>query len=76
MSQLHKGQTVKNHVWACARASNVARWEERMEAFKLECPAAHAWLEEMPPNTWARAFFSDFPKCDILLNNSCEVLNR
>ncbi|KAM0847811.1 hypothetical protein ACQ4PT_054781 [Festuca glaucescens] len=76
MSQLHKGEVVKNHVWACARSTNVAKWTENMEKFKDECPEAHAWLEEMPPNTWCRALFSDFPKCDILLNNSCEVFNR
>ena len=76
MNQLHKGETVKNHLWACARASNIARWDKNMEAFKTECPDAHAWLEEMAPNTWARAFFSEFPKCDLLLNNTCEVFNR
>jgi len=38
--------------------------------------AAYNWLEKMPPNTWVKAFFSEFPKCDILLNNSCEVFNK
>ena len=28
------------------------------------------------PNTWVRAFFSEFPKCDLLLNNSCEVFKK
>lgn len=37
---------------------------------------AYEWLEQMLANTWARAFFSTFPKCDILLNNSCEVFNK
>lgn len=37
---------------------------------------AYDWLSNMSPNTWARAFFSDFPKCDILLNNNCEVFNK
>jgi hypothetical protein len=76
MSQLHKGEVVKNHVWVCARSTKVAKWTESMEKFKDECPEAHAWLEEMAPNTWFLAFFSDFPICDILLNNSCEVFNR
>ena len=53
MNQLHKGEVVKNHLWTYVRASNPARWDECMEAFKKECPAAHAWLAEMPPNTWA-----------------------
>ena len=30
----------------------------------------------MPPQTWVRAFFSTYPKCDILLNNNCEVFNK
>ncbi|WVZ81107.1 LOW QUALITY PROTEIN: hypothetical protein U9M48_028523 [Paspalum notatum var. saurae] len=30
----------------------------------------------MAPNTWVRAFFSEFPRCDILLNNNCEVFNK
>lgn len=37
---------------------------------------AYDWLSNMSPNTWIRAFFSDFPKCDILLNNNCEVFNK
>jgi hypothetical protein len=30
----------------------------------------------MEPKTWVRAYFSEFPKCDILLNNNCEVFNK
>uniref|UniRef100_A0A8R7P5T9 SWIM-type domain-containing protein n=1 Tax=Triticum urartu TaxID=4572 RepID=A0A8R7P5T9_TRIUA len=37
---------------------------------------AHDWLEELDPKTWVRAFQKDFPKCDVLLNNNCEVFNR
>lgn len=47
-----------------------------MDAFKVDCPDAYAWLEEKPPNEWCRAFFNDFVKCDVLTNNSCEVFNR
>jgi transposase-like protein len=57
MNQLHREELVKNNLWTCARAISPARWEECMEAFKTECPTAHAWLDEMPPNTWARDFF-------------------
>ncbi len=34
------------------------------------------WLEKMEPRTWVRAYYSEFPKCDILLNNNCEVFNK
>lgn len=37
---------------------------------------AYHWLEKMAPNTWVRAFFAEFPKCDLLLNNNCEVFNK
>ena len=47
-----------------------------MEAMKTLDKDAYDWLEQMPPNTRVRAFFSEFPKCDILLNNNCEVLNK
>ena len=47
-----------------------------MEDMKKLDPAAHAWLEEMAPNTWVKAYFSTFPKCDLLLNNTCEVFNK
>jgi hypothetical protein len=33
------------------------------------------WVEELQPNTWIKAFFNDFPKCDMLLNNHSEVFN-
>jgi hypothetical protein len=51
-------------------------WELNMEEMKTINEQAHAWLEELPPNTWVRAFQSDFPKCDILLNNISEVFNK
>jgi hypothetical protein len=44
-----------------------------MEKMILLDQKAFEWLEKMPPNTWVRAFFSTSSKCDILLNNSCEV---
>jgi len=71
-----KGENLKNQLWACARSSSVQHWNTNMEVMKVLDTDAHAWLEKMPPNTWVRAFFSTFPKCDILLNNSCEVFNK
>lgn len=47
-----------------------------MQKMKEIDAAAHQWLEQMAPNTWVRAFFSTFPKCDVLLNNNCEVFNK
>jgi len=47
-----------------------------MQKMKEIDAAAHQWLEQMAPNTWVRPFFSTFPKCDVLLNNNCEVFNK
>jgi len=46
-----------------------------MEKMKTLDQKAYEWLQKMPFNTWVRAYFSTFPKCDLLLNNSCEVFN-
>ncbi|CAN6354378.1 unnamed protein product [Urochloa humidicola] len=73
---LHKGETLKNDVWAIARSSNIPRWEKNMAQLKKDSVEAYTWIEELPPNTWVRAFFSEFPKCDMLLNNNCDVFNR
>lgn len=32
-------------------------------------------MEELQPNTWIKAFFNDFLKCDMLLNNHSEVFD-
>ncbi|KAM0833359.1 hypothetical protein ACQ4PT_064317 [Festuca glaucescens] len=72
----HKGETLKNNLWAIARSTNVLAWDKNMEKMKTDNPSAFDWVEELAPNTWVKAFFNDFPKCDLLLNNHCEVFNR
>ncbi|CAN6356814.1 unnamed protein product [Urochloa humidicola] len=71
-----KGENLKDQLWACARSSTVEKWNINMDKMKALNSDAHAWLEKMDPKTWVRAFFSEYPKCDILLNNSYEVFNK
>lgn len=71
-----KGENLKNQLWTCARSSSVVEWQKNMDKMKVLNEDAYKWLEKMPANTWSRAFFSTFSKCDILLNNSCEVFNK
>jgi hypothetical protein len=71
----HKGQTLKNDLWAVARSTNIPTWERNMEKMKVDSAEAWAWVEELQPNTWIKVFFNDFPKCDMLLNNHSEVFN-
>jgi hypothetical protein len=71
----HRGETLKNDVWAIARSTHIPKWQRSMEKLKADSPTAFAWIEELVPNTWVKAFFSEFVKCDMLLNNHSEVFN-
>jgi len=71
-----KGEILKNQLWACARSSSVQQFNRNMDRMKALDADAHKWLEKMDPKTWVRAYLSEFPKCDILLNNNCEVFNK
>jgi hypothetical protein len=71
-----KGEVLKNQLWTCARSSSEDAWKRNMEKMKALDVDAYEWLSQMAPNTWVRAYFSTFPKCDILLNNNCEVFNK
>jgi hypothetical protein len=71
-----KGEVLKNQLWACARSASVQQWTRNMERLRVLNVDAHKWLGKMEPKTWVRAYFSKFPKCDILLNNNCEIFNK
>jgi len=74
--QHFKGENLKKQLWACARSSTVVQWTKNMDKLRVLDEKAYKWVEKMPPNTWSRSFFSTYSKCDILLNNSCEVFNK
>jgi hypothetical protein len=46
-----------------------------MEKLKSDSQLAYDWAEQLVPNTWIKAFFNDFPKCDMILNNHSEMFN-
>jgi hypothetical protein len=64
---------LKNNLWAIARSTNIPRWQHNLEKMRADSREAYEWVEKLAPNTWIKAFFSDFPKCDVLLNNHSEV---
>uniref|UniRef100_A0ACD5V6R4 Uncharacterized protein n=1 Tax=Avena sativa TaxID=4498 RepID=A0ACD5V6R4_AVESA len=68
--QLFKEDVLKNQLWTIARSNTVTLFKKHMDQMKVINSDAHAWL------AWVRAFQSDLPKCDILLNNNCEVFNK
>ena len=71
-----KGEALKNQLWKCARSTTEGRFRQNMNQMLVLSKEAHDWLEELAPQTWVRAYQNDFPKCDVLLNNNCEVFNR
>ena len=55
--QMHfKGDALKNQLWTIARSSTPIRFEANMEHMKSLSPDAHAWLDNLDPKTWVRAF--------------------
>jgi transposase-like protein len=72
----HKGEVLKNDLWAIARSTNVAKWQQNLDKMQVDSVEAYEWVQNLVPNTWIKAFFNEFPKCDLLLNNHCEVYNR
>ncbi|KAM0917303.1 hypothetical protein ACQ4PT_009611 [Festuca glaucescens] len=71
----HRGETLKNDVWAIARSTSIPKWKRTMDKLQVDCNEAFQWIEKLDPKTWVKAFFSDFPKCEMLLNNHSEVFN-
>nr|XP_045086124.1 uncharacterized protein LOC123494393 [Aegilops tauschii subsp. strangulata] len=73
--KLYPGETLKELVWACAKSCNEPLFERNMEKMKVACPAGYEWLKNLPKECWVKAYFREFPKCDLVLNNTCEVFN-
>jgi hypothetical protein len=74
--QVFRSDALKNALWMIARSSTIVKYEQNMQYMKILNSDAHAWLDKLDPKTWVRAFQSELPKCDILLNNNCEVFNK
>jgi hypothetical protein len=61
----HKGEVLKNDMWAIARSTNIPKWQHHMDILQADSATAFQWVEHLAPNTWIKAFFSEFPKCDM-----------
>ena len=47
-----------------------------MEAIRKKRPEAATWLTNgAPPQHWSKSHFQSHFKCDILINNHCEIFN-
>ncbi|GKA32900.1 mutator type transposase [Tanacetum coccineum] len=75
MKQGWCGQAYKDLLWRAASSTNVRDFEKCMLELKTMNPKAHEWLNKIPPEHWARPYFSGRAKSDLLLNDICEVFN-
>nr|GEW17643.1 hypothetical protein [Tanacetum cinerariifolium] len=66
----------KNIAYERVVATTIQKFDKRMKEMKHHNIEAYEWLRKIPPQHWARCYFSGREKSNILLNNMCEVLNR
>jgi hypothetical protein len=71
-----RGDIVKNKLWHIARATRHCDWQIYMDEMKALDVAALEYLDAIDQRQWCKAFFEELPKCELLLNNICEVFNR
>ncbi|XP_073123410.1 uncharacterized protein [Henckelia pumila] len=70
-----KSLSIKNALWAAAKATRIEEFHRRMQVLKAIEPAAYECLGKKPENHWTRSHFSTVSKTDILTNNMCEIFN-
>nr|XP_027090214.1 uncharacterized protein LOC113711247 [Coffea arabica] len=71
-----KEETLRKALWAAAKATTSTKFASKMEEMAAIDIHATKWFDDKPPSQWSRAYFSIYPKCDILLNNMCEYFNN
>jgi hypothetical protein len=71
----HRGLALKERLWAATSLYTEYEFTEHMEELKKMDEKAYEFLSEVDPSTWSRAWFSDYPKSDLLVNNICECWN-
>ena len=70
------GQALKDVLWKVARATTKAEFFTHMEEMEKLDSKSLEWFTNKPPIHCSGAFFSSFPKCDVLRNNLCESFNN
>jgi transposase-like protein len=71
-----RGDIFKNKLWQIARATRQEYWQRYMDEMKALDQGAFDYLDAIDPRQWCKAYFEELPKCDLLLNNICEVFNK
>ncbi|XP_059461899.1 uncharacterized protein LOC132190869 [Corylus avellana] len=71
----HKGVAFKEMLWGAASAYTEGEFTAYMEGLRGMNKDAYEYLNRVDPSCWSRAWFSEYSKCDLLVNNICECFN-
>lgn len=59
--------------WAIAIATNVEKYDEKIESIRTYNNDAYMWIRNPPqPKHWCKASFYEHTKCDTLVNSMRE----
>ncbi|KAL7584085.1 hypothetical protein Lser_V15G44829 [Lactuca serriola] len=75
MKKQWRTKDYKDHLWDCATATTVPKFNHYMHQFSLYDKSAYEWLKSIPPQHWAKSHFTGRATTGMLLNNLCEVFN-
>ncbi|GMY24320.1 transposon [Fagus crenata] len=70
-----KGKALKDLMWAAAKETTEVGFNAKMEQIKVLNKDAYGHLKGIEAEHWSKHKFSQIPKCDMQLNNLCEVFN-
>jgi hypothetical protein len=71
----HRRVALKDKLWAATSTYTKVEFNAQMEEVKRINTEAFEYLDKIDPSGWSRAWFNDYPKCDLLVNNICECFN-
>jgi hypothetical protein len=69
------GVALKELLWGAASSYTEADFRHHMEELRKINPAAFDYQDKIDPSGWSRAWFNDYLKCDLLVNNISECFN-
>lgn len=74
-SKTFRGKALKDQIWACAKATYKSSYDRAMDHLRELSVGAFEYMKKIDPKHWSRSHFQSQFKCDIFLNNLCEVFN-
>ncbi|KAF6162752.1 hypothetical protein GIB67_029021 [Kingdonia uniflora] len=75
MKKYHKGTHLENLAWGATKACRQVEKQYFLDKMQEGDPAAKAWLDMEPHETWCRSHFDFTSKCEHITNNFSESFN-